>query len=169
MLNFRYALLSDSDLYFNWANDTLVRKNSLNTDIISIKSHTKWFRKKIENPNVFMYVFLDNKNLPVGQVIIEIKNNWVSIGQSVAKEHRGKKYSTEILTKSTNAFLKKFPKETIVSVVKSSNIASLKMSINSGFNVLQKNNLNENILVLKGYKQNDKDYIAKAKRHYNLI
>lgn len=51
-----------------------------------------------------MYLFHDNQGLPVGQVIIELQNNWVSVGQSIAKEQRGKKYSTEILTKSTNAF-----------------------------------------------------------------
>lgn len=169
MLTFRDAAHSDCNLYFKWVNDALVRKNSLNTDTISLENHTKWFTSKIGNPDVFMYVFIDNEGLPVGQVIIEIKNNWVSIGQSVAKEHRGKKYSTEILTKSTNAFLEMSPKQTIVSVVKSTNIPSLKMSINSGFNVLEKDNLNENILVLKGCLQDDESYIKKAKKFYNLI
>jgi RimJ/RimL family protein N-acetyltransferase len=169
MLTFRYATLSDSDLYFKWVNDSLVRKNSLNTDAIALEDHKKWFLNKIENPNVFMYVFINNKDEPVGQVIIELKDDWVSVGQSVAKEHRGKKYSTEMLTKSTDHFLKQSPDLTIVSVVKSSNIASLKMSINSGFNVLDSDAVNEKILVLKGFKQNDKDYIIEAKKYYNLI
>jgi RimJ/RimL family protein N-acetyltransferase len=169
MLTFRYATLSDSDLYFKWVNDSLVRKNSLNTDAIALEDHKKWFLNKIENPNVFMYVFINNNDEPVGQVIIELKDDWVSVGQSVAKEHRGKKYSTEMLTKSTDHFLKQSPDLTIVSVVKSSNIASLKMSINSGFNVLDSDAVNEKILVLKGFKQNDKDYIIEAKKYYNLI
>ena len=53
--------------------------------------------------------------------------------------------------------------------MKSTNIPSLKMSVNSGFNVLGKDSLSENILVLKGCQQNDEDYIKKAKEHYNLI
>ncbi len=169
MLTFRHALSSDSDLYFRWANDALVRKNSLNTDTISLEDHTKWFSNKIKNPNVFMYVFIDSEGLLVGQVIIELKDNWVSVGQSVAIEHRGKKYSSEILTKSTDAFLEHSPKQTIVSVVRSTNIASLKMSINSGFNVLEEESVNEKVLVLKGYKQNDENYIIEAKKYYKLI
>lgn len=168
MLTFRDAVQDDCDLYYNWVNDALVRKNSLNTNTISLVNHTKWFTDKIKNPNVFMYVFIDNESLLVGQVIIELKDNWVSIGQSVATEHRGKKYSSEILTKSTDFFLEHFPKKTIVSVVRSTNIASLKMSVNSGFNVLEKESINEQVLVLKGYKQYDKNYIIEARRHYNL-
>ena len=169
ILTFRKADINDCDLYFKWANDALVRKNSLNTKTISLEDHIKWFTAKVENPDVFMYVFLDKEASPVGQVIIELKDDWVSIGQSVAKEHRGKKYSTELLTKSTNAYLKKFPKRTIVSVVRAANIASLKMSVNSGLNVLEKEPVNGKVLVLKGYKQDDKDYIIEAKKHYNLI
>ena len=168
MLTFRYALPSDSELYFNWANDALVRRNSLNTETICLEDHTAWFTDKINNPAVVMYVFIDSEGLPVGQVIIELKDNWVSIGQSIAKEHRGKGYGAELLTKSTNGYLEKFPELTIVSVVKSTNIPSLKMSIKSGFNVLQENTLNDNILVLKGCNQNDEDYIKKAKIYYKL-
>lgn len=169
MLTFRYASLSDSNLYFKWANDALVRKNSLNTEAISIEDHNKWFSNKINNPNVYMYVFINKVNEAVGQVIIELKNNWVSVGQSVAREHRGKKYSTEMLTKSTDSFLENHPNQTIVSVVKTTNVPSIKMSKYSGFNVLENEAVNEKILVLKGFKQHDEDYIIKAKNHYNLI
>ena len=58
MLTFRDAVQSDCDLYFKWANDALVRKNSLNTDTISLQDHTKWFTSKINSPDVIMYVFI---------------------------------------------------------------------------------------------------------------
>jgi spore coat polysaccharide biosynthesis protein SpsF len=170
MLNFRYATLSDSDLYFKWTNDSLVRENSLNKEPISLENHKKWFLEKVNNPHVYMYVFINDEDVPVGQVIIEIKmNNWIILGQSVANEHRGKKYSTEMLTKSTNDFLEKFPEQTIVSVVKASNKPSLKMSINSGFNVLVNNAIDDKVLVLKGFKQHDESFILEAMKYYNLI
>ena len=167
MLTFRFATKNDVELYFKWTNDSVVRHNSLNSERIDLKDHIAWFNRKIEDPNVFMYVFLNEYNEPVGQSIIERKNDWVVVGQSVAKEHRGKKYSTPMLTISTDDFLEKFPKETIVSVVKVLNIASLKMSANSGFNQVKPENLDENVLVLKGYQQNDSTFIEKARRHYN--
>lgn len=168
MLTFRPATIDDLKLYFEWANDSLVRSNSLNSDKIDFDKHVKWFTDKIENPNVQMYVFLNRAEEPVGQVLIEKKDGWIVLGQSVAKEHRGKKYSTEILTKSTDDYLKKYPEETIISVVKASNIPSLKMSVNSGFNVLKEDSEQVNVLVLKGFKQNDKAFIKDAKKYYDL-
>jgi len=169
MLKYRFATIDDLDLYFKWVNDELVRKNSLNTQKIIYEDHIDWFSRKISNPNVVMYLFFNEVNIPIGQVIIEKLEKWSSIGQSVAKDHRGKKYSSEMLTKSTNDFLNIYPKETIVSVVKAANIASLKMAEHSGFILLSEENREENILVLKGYKQKNEDFIAEAKRHYNLI
>ncbi len=169
MLNFRYAEANDVELYFKWANDSLVRQNSINSEKISLVDHVEWFNIKVTNPEVFMYLFFNEDDEPVGQVIIERKDDWVFISQSVAKEHRGKKYSTEMLTGSTDDFLSKFPKDTIVSVVKSSNIASLKMSEQSGFNVIKTDSKEHNCLVLKGYQQNDENYIIKYKRFFNLL
>ena len=169
MLHFRDARANDIELYFKWVNDPVVRQNSLNTDKIIFQDHIIWFTRKIEDPSVFMYLFLNEENEPVGQVIIERKKDWVSVGQSVAQEHRGKKYSTEMLSKATDDFLNKFPKDTIVSVVKASNIASLKMSINSGFTIVTPDNEEENNLVLKGNLQNDESYIIQAKRFSNLF
>lgn len=168
MLSFRHALSNDAELYFKWANDALVRRNSLNTKEIKLAHHMVWFNEKIKNPHVFMYLFLNTHNVPVGQVIIEQKENWASVGQSIAQEHRGKKYSTEMLSRSTDDFLSKFPKKTIVSVVKSSNIASLKMSRNSGFTIVPPDGKNNNSLVLKGNQQNDDHYIMKSKLLFDL-
>ncbi len=168
MLTFRRANISDVDLYFKWTNDALVRQNSLNTNEVQLTDHIAWFTRKIEDPNVLMYIFLDEENNPVGQVIVEKKNTGTAVGQSVAHEHRGKKYSTEMLTKATDDFLISFPKDTIVSVVKATNIASLKMSKNSGFTHVKSGHEEDNVLVLKGYQQNDEDFITVAKKTYNL-
>ena len=168
MLDFRFATANDVELYYKWANDAVVRQNSINTKPINHDDHIKWYVGKVNNPQVLMYVFLNETNTPVGQVIIEQKDGWASVGQSVAVEHRGKKYSTEMLTKATDDFLSKYPDETIISVVKASNIASLKMSEKSGFNVLILNEKHENNLVLKGCKQHDEIYIERAKRILNL-
>lgn len=169
MLNFRFALDKDIELYFTWANDSLVRQNSINTEEISIKDHKDWFNRKVNNSNVLMYLFFNEVDEPVGQVIIEKKADWVSVGQSVAKEHRCKKYSAEMLTRSTDDFLSKFPKDTIVSVIKSTNIASLKMAEQSGFNIIKPNSIHYNYLILKGYQQNDEEYIIKSNYLLNLL
>ncbi len=169
MLNFRYASANDVQLYFKWANDVLVRKNSINPEQIKLEDHIDWFNRKVSHPDVFMYLFSNEDNEPVGKITIERKGDWVFLSQSVAKEHRGKKYSTEMLTTSTNDFLSKFPEDTIVTAVISTNIASLKMSEKSGFNVVAPDSKAHNHLVFKGYKQNDDDYITKYQRIFNEV
>lgn len=169
MLNYRFANLNDLELYYKWTNDSLVRQNSLNSNQVTLEDHTVWFTKKVVDPNVSMYLFLDNENQPVGQVIIEKKESGIILGQSVDKEQRGKKYSTEMLTKATDDYLARFPKETILSVVKGSNIASIKMSKNSGFNQVQSKSKDANVLVLKGFHQHDEQFIEEAKKLYNII
>lgn len=169
MLYFRFASFKDVELYFEWVNDPEARQNSLNTEIIDYQDHVKWFSEKVNNPNVFMYLFLNENNIPVGQVRIEKETDWVFIGQSIGKEHRGKKYSSEMLSNATDDFLKNYPEHTILSVVKANNSASLKMARNSGFAILTSDNQSENVLVLKGRNQNDIDFITLAKRFYNLL
>lgn len=169
MLIFRNAEANDVELYFKWVNDSTVRQNSLNTEKINLQDHKAWFTIKINDPNVFMYLFLNEKNVPVGQVIIERKKNWASVSQSVERQQRGKKYSSEMLSKGTDEFLKKFPTDTICSVVKTTNIASLKMSKNSGFTIINPDKQKDKYLVLKGAQQNDESYIVRAKRIFDLI
>ena len=57
ILKFRKAEIKDSNLYFEWRNDPLVRKHSYNSKIIDLDSHNKWFSSKIIDPHVFMFVF----------------------------------------------------------------------------------------------------------------
>ena len=45
----RKATLKDMRLYYNWANEPKVRKNSLNNKYISWNFHKKWFKKKIQS------------------------------------------------------------------------------------------------------------------------
>ena len=46
-LHFRFANMNDIELYYNWANDKLVRENSYNQNSISLDEHTKWFQSKL--------------------------------------------------------------------------------------------------------------------------
>ena len=53
------ASLSDCDLYFNWANDTQVRLQSINNKSISYPEHLKWFRNTLASPLVLMFILKD--------------------------------------------------------------------------------------------------------------
>ncbi|MBK6381505.1 MAG: hypothetical protein IPF72_18300 [Chitinophagaceae bacterium] len=57
MLTLRRATLLDSELYYQWANDALVRAQSFNTVAIDHDTHTKWFAERINNPDFYFYIF----------------------------------------------------------------------------------------------------------------
>jgi RimJ/RimL family protein N-acetyltransferase len=85
------------DLLFKWANDETVRKNAFNIRKISYEEHKKWFKNKIESPNTFIYICYINKEIPIGQIRIDIEDGIGIIDYSIDKEYRGQGYGTKLL------------------------------------------------------------------------
>src|SRR6185436_6613216 len=112
-LHFRFANESDVDLYFKWANDSLVRENSFNQKLISYEDHVKWFKSKLASNDCLFYLFLNEENVPVGQVRID-KNDEIVVGITVDEKFRGKSLGVEMLKMACSDFLSKKPDSTIV-------------------------------------------------------
>ena len=107
MLNFRNAKIDDIKLYYSWANDESVRKQSFNSKKIYFEVHQKWFESKIQDENCLMLIFIDTECIEVGQVRIQKENNSEAlIGISVSVEQRGKGYSIEMLKKASITYTK---------------------------------------------------------------
>ena len=106
MLFLRKATPNDLMLYFQWANDSLVRLQSFNTETISIDTHAKWFTEKINDPKNLLLVFQSETFENVGQVIFQkaSDNSSAIIGISVERSHRGKGYAAEMLIKASEYF-----------------------------------------------------------------
>jgi RimJ/RimL family protein N-acetyltransferase len=132
-ISFRKAILEDADLYYNWANDFLVRANSFNSNPINYDNHVKWFSNKLLSDTTRFYLFTNELNIPVGQVRIEATSPETIIGISVDKDFRGLGLSTEMLIQSTQDYLKKQPKSIIVAYIKIENTLSYKSFLNAGF------------------------------------
>ena len=125
MLSFRKACIKDMQMYFDWANDLEVRKQSYNSSPIDIATHRKWFESAIINDSYDMYVFFDDDSKNVGQIRIQkLKNREALIGISIDSKHRGKKYAYEMLILSTEAFFKLNKEFQINAYIKESNLNS---------------------------------------------
>lgn len=125
MLTFRLATKEDAKLYFDWANDPEVRKQSHNTDLVLWKTHLKWFNKKVESDSLLL-VFFDGST-PVGQVRID--DGLISF--TVDSKFRGKGFGTAILETVKTLVSKKFNR--ITAEVKKDNIPSIKAFERAGF------------------------------------
>lgn len=125
MLSFRRAVLSDSIIYYNWANDPEVRVNSYDSKEIKYEDHLKWFKSKIEDDTYFLFIFNNSEQQQIGQIRIQLETgNDALIGISVAKEHRGKGYAKEMLKNAADYFLEIYPCKILNAYIKSTNISS---------------------------------------------
>ncbi|MDO9001527.1 MAG: GNAT family N-acetyltransferase [Bacteroidota bacterium] len=131
-LQMRLAQLNDIDLYFDWANDTLVRSNSYNNEKIEYTQHVNWFKNKLNSNNCFFYLFLNETN-PIGQVRIENLDNEIIIGISIDKKYRGKGFGVEMLEQASENYLNQNPTKEITAYIKTENTASINLFTKAGF------------------------------------
>lgn len=124
----RHATEQDLMLYFNWANDKVVRNNAISKGTIPLESHKKWFANQLQRPLTRMYIF-ERDNKPFGQVRFDIENHSAIIDFSIDENYRGKGLGSKMLSIALETFRKddrgSFIK--IEGLVKSSNIPSAKV------------------------------------------
>jgi len=122
-INIKTATLADADLYYQWANDDLVRQNSYEQSKISYDDHVAWFKRKLQSTDCFFYLF-EAENKPVGQVRIENRSEEIVIGISIDPNYRGKGLGPILLEMAIEEYFKKFPKARICAYIKETNAAS---------------------------------------------
>lgn len=125
-IDFRKASIEDVGIYYHWANDDLVRKNSYEQQKISFEDHIDWFKKKLSSSDCFFYLFLTDQT-PVGQVRIENKTDETVIGISIDSKFRGQGLGARMLEMACKDYLTKFPQTKIFAYIKENNIPSYKI------------------------------------------
>lgn len=137
-LNIRKAKLEDCDIFWFWANDQVVRKNSYNAEKISINEHLDWYNKKINDRNCNLFI-AECPFGPIGQVRFDKINGRFRIDYSVSKQFRGVGIGPVLLNKSFS--LIECPRPFFVfGEVKKDNYSSIKVFQKLGFTetVIQK-------------------------------
>lgn len=135
MLRLEKADYSDIDLLYEWANDTVVRQNSFNSDKIPYDTHVKWFTKMMNDPSVVQYILYDDI-VPVGQVRLNIEGDEAEISYSVSPEYRGKGYGRELLRMIYGVVKGDYPKiSTLVARVKPDNMKSKSLFEDLGYDL----------------------------------
>lgn len=134
MLSFRKASIWDLKLYFDWANDSEVREQSYNSNIIDFENHKKWFESKLNDYSCLMLIFQNEENQNIGQIRIQKENaNTALIGMSIASEHRKKGYAKEMLKIASDYFLDANKKMLINAFIKERNLRSKYAFEKAGF------------------------------------
>lgn len=132
-LYLRKAELSDVDLYYEWANDPVVRSNSFNTAHIPYEDHVNWFNKVLKRDDIVLFVLMEDDKA-VGQIRISITDAVAEISYSISSEFRGKGYGGKIVSLLIERIKDEMPDiKTVSARVKPDNAASLKVFEREGF------------------------------------
>ena len=141
--------INDAQLLFEWANDSLTRQNSFNSDPIEWNNHVAWLNRMLVRSNTNIYL-IHLHNEPVGVVRFDSDED-VIIGVTVAPNKRGKGLGAKIIKSACNRFWGN-NNQNILACIKKDNVASRKVFEKAGF-VFYKEQLNNNkaciILILK--------------------
>jgi spore coat polysaccharide biosynthesis predicted glycosyltransferase SpsG/RimJ/RimL family protein N-acetyltransferase len=122
----RKIVNDDCDLLYKWANDKLVRKNAFITDKIDFDSHKKWFQSKLNCNTTVIYIALE-KNLPIGQIRIDIEDQKGIIDYSISSNFRNRGLGTVLLKSIGDQVKKDCPTlKKLIGRVKKENIPSQK-------------------------------------------
>lgn len=121
---------------FDWVNDEEVRKNSLNTDQISIIDHLNWFQAKINSETTKIYLLTDKFDSAIGQIRVDKRNDYYEIDYSISNAFRGRGFGNKIV----ELLITQMGNVNLLAKVKKSNKPSIKVFINNGFKLYKEEN-----------------------------
>ena len=131
-ISLREVLVSDEKLLLNWSNDPQTRKWSFNSNTIIPSEHKIWFKNKLNNQNVLIWI-LENDNKPAGLVRLEKDNDKAVLNYLICPEERGKGLASPMLImamKKVKAYWKNIK---VLAYTLPKNIASIRSLEKAGF------------------------------------
>jgi UDP-2,4-diacetamido-2,4,6-trideoxy-beta-L-altropyranose hydrolase len=124
---------SDSDLLLAWANDPIVRENSLSPQQITKAAHEKWFEETLSSSTRHQYVALLGSQ-PVGQIRFDAAGEAWEVGVSVAPTMRGLGLGTTIIEAGLRKLKEDEPgAQRVRALIRPTNTASLRAFRRAGF------------------------------------
>jgi UDP-2,4-diacetamido-2,4,6-trideoxy-beta-L-altropyranose hydrolase len=133
-LRLRPARRDDCRLLWEWASDPAVRAASFSSAPISWADHQDWFARKRDDKNCFMFIAVDNEDLPIGQARFDLVNqSEAEISVSVSPSHRAEGYGSQLIQMSVKELFRITPAQLVHAFIKSDNLSSIGAFIRAGF------------------------------------
>lgn len=125
-LRLRMAGEDDCKLLWEWANDRAVRQSAFSSDPIAWENHVEWFSRKLFDPKCFLFVALDDKDTPVGQIRFDIDGDQAEVDVSVDESKRGLGYGGLLISIGVEELLRVTSVQTVNAFIKLNNVVSIK-------------------------------------------
>jgi RimJ/RimL family protein N-acetyltransferase len=126
-LSLRSAVASDIKLLFDWVNTSSSLKNKEKSSApIEWSAHQNWFNKRLNNPNVKIWIVERNKQA-IGQVRVEYDNNKLLIDIFIDSLFRGNDYGLKALKLLIKQCQVTYPGVPLHAIIKNENYPSLNL------------------------------------------
>jgi len=132
-LNLRAAQEADCLMIYEWANDKVTRTFSFSTDPIPWEDHQTWYKSKLADPNILIYIALDLELSPVGMVRYQLAETKAVASINLASHQRGKGYGSKILRIASKKVFQDTPISLIHAYIKPDNSPSIHAFTKAGF------------------------------------
>ena len=125
--------ISKSDLNFTFflRNNKLIRKESFNSEIITIKDHKEWFFQRLKNKKSPFFIIF-HKKTKVGTLRYDKQDFFYNVSISILPKYQSLKIGSIALNISENLFKKTM----IVSKIKKNNLRSLNFFNKNGYSII---------------------------------
>ena len=147
IISLRKINIKDEDLLFHWANDSDVRKLSFNKKSITLDRHKTWFKQKLSDKNVLIWI-LEDENSPAGMVRLEKEGDIILLNYLIAPDYRGKKLASKMLKMAMVELNNYWRNVNVLAYTLPENIASIKSLENAGFR-LKGSSVEKNCYIFK--------------------
>lgn len=137
--NIRKALIKDIDELFNWVNseESLIYKLE-NKNIISYDEHKKWFVKRLNDLNTYIWIIENLDKKSIGQIRFQKKTNlYLDVDIYIIKNKREKGIAYKALLLS----MSKINNVLLRAIIKKNNIASFNFFKKCGFILISEDSL----------------------------
>ncbi len=130
--------MADEQLLLFWANDPETRKWSFNSNTINPSEHKKWFKSKLNSPNILMLI-LEYENRPAGLVRLEKEGNEVVLNYLIAPDERGQGLASKMLAMAMDMKEDYWGNIKVLAYTLPENIASIRSLEKTGFTLSNTN------------------------------
>jgi len=142
----RDAKIDDLQITYDWANHPHTREFAFNKDFISIETHSKWFRGRLNDGDCIYKIFIRDAE-PIGSIRFDINDGEGLINYLISPDFIGKGFGKKLLESAiSNLGIERSEIKTLRGLVKKENIASIRIFEKLGFEC---SDLNDGILEFK--------------------
>ncbi len=138
---------SDCRVLWEWANDPETRSASLDPRPIPWEQHVAWFNARLHDNNSVMYI-ATVANTAIGVIRFTVDEDSAVVSITVGRRFRGQGYGRVMLRKAVDLVIREKRVSFIDALVKEWNLRSIRVFLSSGFVLVEKRRLGDEVLLL---------------------